>query len=80
MLKRRHHILEMQAIPRERKRLQSAISVARHEQRKHNLIMFASGNLIAWGLYVLFVWGPAQHSAGVELLVTHTYYLPLIIK
>lgn len=74
----KHLILDLPAIPKQRKELQSLIHLARHQQRKRNLMMFTTVNLVGWGFYVILIWGPTQHAASAEIL--QHVYLPLIIR
>lgn len=74
----RHLILELPVIPKSKKELQSLIYLTRHKQKKHNMIIFASCNVITWAFYILFVWGPAQHAVNADIL--QHVYLPLIMQ
>ena len=74
----KHLILELPTIPKGKKELQSLIYLTRHRQKRHNMIVFASCNVIAWAFYVLFVWGPGQHA--VDAVILHMCYLPVIMR
>jgi hypothetical protein len=78
----KHQIVYLPAIPREKKALQSLIHLARHRQKRTNMVNFAAGNIVAWGFYILFVWGPARHAgAAVTVAVDQAaVYLPLVVR
>lgn len=52
---RKHHILQLPLLPKDRKELQSMIALARHARRRRNLAYFAALNMVGWGLYILFI-------------------------
>ena len=78
----RHDMLELAQIPRERGALQALINEARQRRRKQRLMRFATANLVAWALFILFVWAPLHHpptqaNAGAE---QQRVYLPFIVQ
>lgn len=74
MFGKRHDMLEVPQIPRDRTILQTLINTARHKRRVQRLTRFAAGNVAAWGFYVLLFWRPAQASDVIQL------FLPLIMS
>jgi len=51
---KKHDILELAQIPREKVALRQLIGQARREMKKSRLIRWAALNLVAWGVFIMF--------------------------
>jgi hypothetical protein len=70
-LGKRHFILAVEQIPRDRARFSATIAEARQQRRGSRLLNWTSCNLFAWWLIIVFIWWPAHigplHSAPVPV-------------
>lgn len=74
-----HKILELPAIPRKKDALKVIIATARKQQRKTNLIRFASFNFVFWGLAVPIMYGCSPDAATGAITASYDVFLPVII-
>lgn len=78
---KQHDILELPSIPREKDKLRAVVGEARSVRKRHNLIQFASFNLIGWAVFILGSWmWPSAEANSVAVSQLFTIYLPTIIR
>jgi hypothetical protein len=59
---RKHFILAVEQIPRDRSLFSATIADARRLRHRSNLKKFATCNFLAWSLIILFVWIPLHRT------------------
>lgn len=78
---KRHDVLEIPAIPRERDKFNAIIGAARFQKRKSNLIHFAVYNLLIWSVIILMMraWPVAPARAVPLRNRTNSLFLPVVM-
>lgn len=76
------HILELDAIPREKDKLVEVISVARKKQRRSTAIRVVAGAIIVLATcMLLFTWVRLQPTkAHAQTRTLHSLYIPMITR
>ena len=83
MFTKKHAILELASIPRDRAQLQHVINEARAEQRKARMMYIAAVVAFVAALIVLFMWYRGQVSAAplpAASVLQQVLYLPIAIR
>lgn len=75
------HILELDAIPREKDKLVEVISVARKKQRRATAIRVVAGAIIVLATcMLLFTWVRLQPTKAHAQTTLHALYIPVITR
>lgn len=78
MFPKKHFILEMESIPRDKAVLQSQIIDSRRQLRRSNLTRFASFAMVIIACIIMFVWMPYRRTTS-HVSIPSTYiYLPVV--
>lgn len=77
---RKHDILDLPQIPRERNALQELINSARRRRKIKRLMNWTSINLMSWAVIIVTVWMPMQRAGAAPVPVSVRTYLPVTSK